>query len=596
MSVAAPCTILTSAIFDIFAPAATRNALYTYAGFCSAINSWNTINAANAANQIFMGSTELDRRHELAAFFGNTMHESDHFQASREYYMCQTTTTVGGTVYCDPTGYNGGTYNDPYCNSALTALTNPNGCTCGTISESSQAGYLEADSLFLGRGPIQLSWNYNYIDAGAALSVDLCTNPDLVATDSVVAWGTALWFWMTSGGQSGTTCHDSVISNADFGGTLHTINGGNECPAASGFDGSVVSRLDDYCTAATSLGVGLLGLTNCNGLQTAFDECISTGGGSNGVCTACDGVTAAPTEGPTSAPTPPPTNPIPTKSPTSAPTPAPTTLAPTPPPTTAPPTQSPTPRPTRSPSPFLWYPDWSGADQGCANDGNEPNYMTNNPSAYMYSELSDCCTKHYNWIYDTCMYGDISSGSGGVGTGLYFPDWLGMDICELDNDGSVAPDYMSSNPNGWMKSTLDDCCMSYYQWNYDVCFGNGGTTSAASWLYYPNWSGGTNECLDDGNQPAYMTNYQSMHMHTTLESCCEFNYSWDIDTCMAGSGVVATGISRWYINWNIGDGECVQDCTVGTGSCGGLAHAWNMLYNSQLECCHGAKWWDEDCF
>ena len=37
---------------------------------------------------------------------------------------------------------------------------------------------------------IQLSWNYNYIDAGSALNVDLCANPDLVATDEVVSWGT----------------------------------------------------------------------------------------------------------------------------------------------------------------------------------------------------------------------------------------------------------------------------------------------------------------------------------------------------------------------------------------------------------------------
>ena len=39
---------------------------------------------------------------------------------------------------------------------------------------------------------IQLSWNYNYIDASAALGLGdaLCTNPDLVATDGQIAWGT----------------------------------------------------------------------------------------------------------------------------------------------------------------------------------------------------------------------------------------------------------------------------------------------------------------------------------------------------------------------------------------------------------------------
>ena len=92
MSIAAPCAILTSAIFDTLAPIATRNNdLYTYTGFCSAIDTWNT---NNAANQIFMGATETERRNELAAFFGNTMHESDDFKAAREYFMCQDTITV----------------------------------------------------------------------------------------------------------------------------------------------------------------------------------------------------------------------------------------------------------------------------------------------------------------------------------------------------------------------------------------------------------------------------------------------------------------------------------------------------------------------
>ena len=37
---------------------------------------------------------------------------------------------------------------------------------------------------------IQLSWNYNYIDAESALDVDLCASLDLVATDEAVSWGT----------------------------------------------------------------------------------------------------------------------------------------------------------------------------------------------------------------------------------------------------------------------------------------------------------------------------------------------------------------------------------------------------------------------
>ena len=305
MSIAAPCDILTSAIFDTFAPDATRNTLYTYTSFCNAIETWNS-DTNNA--DVFMGATETDRRNELAAFFGNTMHESDNFKASREYDMCQNTTTVDGAVYCNPASYNDeATYEDVYCNSSLTPSTHPDGCNCGLITKSSAApGYIEANKLFLGRGPIQLSGNYNYYKAGAALNVDLCANPDLVATDPKVAWGTALWFWMTSGGRNNTTPHASV-EKGSFGGTLYAINGGNECPALSDFESSVVNRLGDYCTATASLGVDVLSLAGCNGLQTAYDACIQGGNNTHDGCTACNKSVTLPTTSLTKAPTPGPT-------------------------------------------------------------------------------------------------------------------------------------------------------------------------------------------------------------------------------------------------------------------------------------------------
>lgn len=52
-----------------------------------------------------------------------------------------------------------------------------------------------------GRGPMQLSYNFNYGPAGLAIGVDLLNNPDLV-----VSFKTALWFWMTSQGNK-PSCH-----------------------------------------------------------------------------------------------------------------------------------------------------------------------------------------------------------------------------------------------------------------------------------------------------------------------------------------------------------------------------------------------------
>ncbi|KAL7525544.1 hypothetical protein ACHAXR_001052, partial [Thalassiosira sp. AJA248-18] len=180
--------ILTNALFNTLAPTAV-DPHYSFAGLCTAITTWND---NNPTNQIFSGATETDRKNELAAFLGNTLHESGDFVYPREITECGPTTVSGGTLYCKPAGYssNQGAYTDPYCSTGHTSVSNPDGCNCaGTVPESVGNGY-EADKLFFGRGPIQLSWNYNYIDAGAALNEDLCANPDLVATDPAIAWGT----------------------------------------------------------------------------------------------------------------------------------------------------------------------------------------------------------------------------------------------------------------------------------------------------------------------------------------------------------------------------------------------------------------------
>ena len=52
----------------------------------------------------------------------------------------------------------------------MDALNPDKGCFCLTqVPESSICGYVEASKLFIGHGPIQLCWNYNYVDDGATL-------------------------------------------------------------------------------------------------------------------------------------------------------------------------------------------------------------------------------------------------------------------------------------------------------------------------------------------------------------------------------------------------------------------------------------------
>ncbi len=92
-----------------------------------------------------------------------------------------------------------------------------------------------------GRGPIQLSWNYNYGQMGSVLGADLLNNPDLVKSDGVIAFQTALWFWMTSqppkpschavmtGGWTPSPDGASKGRAPGFGMTINIINGGLEC-------------------------------------------------------------------------------------------------------------------------------------------------------------------------------------------------------------------------------------------------------------------------------------------------------------------------------------------------------------------------------
>ena len=266
-------TIVTPTIFNSLSP----NLAYTYEGFCTAVDNWN-INYPD--KNIFVSRQQVDLN-ELAAFFGHVLHESDELQATREYAQCQDSTTSNGQVFCKPSGYEGGDYTDPYCSSDHTTATEPFGCDCPVVSESSEVPlYINANDLYFGRGPLQLSHNYNYyhFDADADEVNDLCSYPDLIATNEAVGWASAFWFWTSSIGSDGKTCAQ-YVQEGSFGGTLDTVNGAFECPQSSytsDYEASVISRLDKYCSAATAFEVeGLLAMNHCNLLQDTFHSCVS---------------------------------------------------------------------------------------------------------------------------------------------------------------------------------------------------------------------------------------------------------------------------------------------------------------------------------
>jgi hypothetical protein len=73
-----PCDILTEEVFKSLAPGAV--APYTYVGFCEAVSHYN---ANHPSEGVFNMGSEMNQRMELAAFFGNALHESDEFKAGR---------------------------------------------------------------------------------------------------------------------------------------------------------------------------------------------------------------------------------------------------------------------------------------------------------------------------------------------------------------------------------------------------------------------------------------------------------------------------------------------------------------------------------
>ncbi|MEU1347931.1 glycoside hydrolase family 19 protein [Streptomyces sp. NPDC005775] len=181
-----------------------RNSFYTYSGLTAALSAYPGF--ANTGS-------DTVKKQEAAAFLANVSHET------------------GGLVYVVEQN----TANYPhYCDTSQSY-----GCPAG------QAAYY-------GRGPIQLSWNFNYKAAGDALGINLLANPYLVEQDASVAWKTGLWYWNTQNGPGTMTAHNAMVNGAGFGETIRSINGSIECNG--GNPAQVQSRINKYQAFVQILG------------------------------------------------------------------------------------------------------------------------------------------------------------------------------------------------------------------------------------------------------------------------------------------------------------------------------------------------------
>lgn len=218
--------------------------LFTYAGFVDATKTFPAFASE--------GSTD-DRKREIAALFANIGHE-----------------TTGGW----PTAPGGPQAWGLYFKQEV-------GCESGACTGYCQASNVQypcaPGKTYHGRGPIQLSYNYNYGACGDALGVDLLHDPDLVTSSPTVTFRTALWFWMTPQapkpsahavmtGQFTPSPQDTSAGRvAGFGLTIDIINGGIECGHPS--PPQVNDRVAFYEKFCSMLGVDPGANLNCASMQ-----------------------------------------------------------------------------------------------------------------------------------------------------------------------------------------------------------------------------------------------------------------------------------------------------------------------------------------
>jgi hypothetical protein len=183
---------------------------YSFASFVKAAKSF----------PLFLSGTDSNtQKRELAAFLANIAYETGAGwdDAPGGYY-------AWGLYYVEELGCEKG---------------------CPSYSDSTKKLYpVQKGKSYHGRGPLQLSWNYNYGQFSKAFFNDtmkLLRQPELVSTDPVVSFASSIWFWTTPqypkpschqvmSGEWMPSAKDSAAGRLPgFGTVLNVINGGIDC-------------------------------------------------------------------------------------------------------------------------------------------------------------------------------------------------------------------------------------------------------------------------------------------------------------------------------------------------------------------------------
>ncbi|KAL3786599.1 hypothetical protein HJC23_008195, partial [Cyclotella cryptica] len=291
----------------------------------------------------------------------------------------------------------------------------------------------------------------------------------------------------------------------------------------------------------------------------------------------------------------------------------------------------------------VFYPDWEHLSGTCLQDGNQPAYMELSTS-WLSSSLEECCLQFYpGWNFNKCMnpsgsglwyvshdsgkcVTDCDEANGGTcggfanllsnnlysnprscceaelfyrylefceadsllsecyeGTGLFYRgDNGGKEVCARDCDpasGDTTCGGIVEDAYIVLYETAEECCSAEYNWiNVDLCAAR--TTQTSFGKYWPDKD--NSKCLKDSEMPSGQLDVE---VYDSLEECCASGIFWLTEAkCFTASGIASEelGTSKFYVDWI--KEYCVKDCE-GAAPCGGLAQAWDPLYNSAIDCC-----------
>ena len=184
-----------------------------------------------------------------------------------------------------------------------------------------------------------------------------------------------------------------------------------------------------------------------------------------------------------------------------------------------------------------FYPDWLG-DDTCKNDGAAPTYMALDPAMWLHDTLSECCAKNYSWKMKECMGSSTSSGlyypdwsgdnEGCLADGnepqyskYSIEMFLSLPIPLMQSlhliFSSIFP--VVSNPSSWLFSSLLECCETHYPYNLSGCIQD--APSVGTGKFYMHWI--DQKCVQDctGDAPCGGLAKSWDAKYDTKAECCK---------------------------------------------------------------------------